>query len=157
MTAAVDAGKTENGRPAVVVGVDGSEASKDALRWAAGYAEIRGCDLRAVAAWEWPISMGMAMPLPDDYNPLEDARASLQKTLTEVLGDAPTVAVTLDIVEGAASAALVRESKDACLLVVGSRGHGGFAGLLLGSTSEHCARHANCPVVIVRHQKADAH
>ncbi len=144
------------GEPArrVVVGVDGSAASKDALRWAADYAALIGGDLQAVAAWQWPVSLGMAMPIPEDYSPLDDARAALEKTISEVLGDPPAVPVTVDIVEGAATLALVKESDGAAVLVVGSRGHGGFSGLLLGSTSEHCARHAPCPVVVVRHQKS---
>ena len=149
------AGNTrEAGRPFVVVGVDGSAASKDALRWAADYAALVGGELRAVTAWQWPVSMGMAMPLPEDYNPLDDARAALDKTISEVLGDAPAVAVTVHVVEGAPTLALIDASDGAALLVVGSRGHGGFTGLLLGSTSEHCARHAPCPVVVVRHQQS---
>ena len=144
----------EGGRPVVVVGVDGSEASKDALRWAADYAALVQVELRAVAAWQWPVSLGMAMPVPEDYNPLEDARLALENTVSEVLGDSPSVPVTIDVVEGAPTLALVKESDGAAVLVVGSRGHGGFAGLLLGSTSEHCARHAPCPVVVVRHQEA---
>jgi len=137
----------------VVVGVDGSEASQEALRWAADYAKLIGGDLLAVTAWQWPISMGMAMPLPEGYSPLDDAQASLQQTLSQVLGEAPEVTVTTEVVEGSAALALVQASKDARLLVVGSRGHGGFAELLLGSTSEHCVRHAACPVVVIRHHR----
>jgi nucleotide-binding universal stress UspA family protein len=153
-SSAAGSSQHEGGRPVVVVGVDGSAASKDALRWAADYAALFGGEVRAVTAWQWPVSMGMAMPLPEDYNPLDDARAALEKTLAEVLGDSPSIPVTTQVIEGAPAVALVSESHGAALLVVGSRGHGGFAGLLLGSTSEHCARHASCPVVVVRHQVA---
>jgi nucleotide-binding universal stress UspA family protein len=140
--------------PIVVVGVDGSDASNDALVWAANYASLIGGQLRAVAVWEWPASMGMAMPLPDNYSPLEDADAALRKTVSEVLGDAPAIPVYTEVREGSPPYSLVNASAGAALLVVGSRGHGGFAGLLLGSTSEHVVRHAPCPVVVVRHQPA---
>jgi nucleotide-binding universal stress UspA family protein len=140
--------------PIVVVGVDGSDASNDALVWAANYASLIGGQLRAVAVWEWPASMGMAMPLPDDYNPLDDADASLRKTVSDVLGAAPKIPVYTEVREGSPPYALVKAAEGAALLVVGSRGHGGFAGLLLGSTSEHVVRHAPCPVVVVRHQPA---
>ncbi len=140
--------------PIVVVGVDGSQASNDALAWAANYASLVGAQLRAVAVWEWPASMGMAMPLPDNYNPLDDADAALRKTVAEVLGDAPPIDVHTEVMQGSPAYSLVKAAADAALLVVGSRGHGGFAGLLLGSTSEHCVRHAPCPVVVMRHQPA---
>ncbi len=139
------------GASKIVVGVDGSAASKDALRWAADYAQHVGGSLVVLAAWQWPVSMGMMMPLPDGYSPLDDAQTLLDKAISEVLGDAPEVPVTTEVAEGSPAYALVDASKGARLLVVGSRGHGGFAGLLLGSTSEHCVRHAGCPVVVVRH------
>ncbi len=138
-------------RPTVVVGVDGSEASQDALKWAADYAAVAGAQLRAVSAWQWPISLGVALPLPEDYSPLDDATAAVQQAITEALGSSPAVPIVTQIVEGAPAPALVEQAKDAALLVVGSRGHGGFTGLLMGSTSEYCAHHAPCPVVIVRH------
>jgi nucleotide-binding universal stress UspA family protein len=142
----------KSGLPSVVVGVDGSEASKDALIWAANYAHLIGGEVRAIAVWEWPVSMGTALPLPDDYSPFDDAESSLSKSVATALGDSPEVVIHTEVAEGSPSYALVEASKEAVLLVVGSRGHGGFTGLLLGSTSEHCARHAACPVVVVRHQ-----
>ncbi len=137
--------------PVILVGVDGSAASKDALLWAADYAVLSGGRVHAVAAWEWPISLGVAVPLPDDYDPLKDSKTALEKTVAEVLGDSPSVPVSSTIVEGSPGYALVAAAANADLLVVGSRGHGGFAELLLGSVSEHCARYAPCPVTVVRH------
>jgi nucleotide-binding universal stress UspA family protein len=140
--------------PIVVVGVDGSEASNDALVWAARYVSLIGGQLHAVAVWEWPASLGMALPLPDNYSPLDDADAELRKTVAQVLGDGSSIPVFTEVREGSPPYSLVSAAADAALLVVGSRGRGGFTGLLLGSTSEHCVRHAPCPVVVVRHQPA---
>ena len=141
-------------KPAVVVGVDGSDASKDALRWAADYARLTGASLKAVSVWHWPVSLVVALPVPEDFNPMEEAHQTLEAILKEVLGTDPGCVVTTQVVGGAASAVLIEESRDAALLVVGSRGHGGFTGLLLGSVSEHCTRYAACPVVVVRHHGA---
>jgi nucleotide-binding universal stress UspA family protein len=78
------------------------------------------------------------------------AKSELDKTIDEVIGDVKDVAVERKAVEGMAAQVLVDEAAGADLLVVGSRGHGGFAGLLLGSVSQQCAHHASCPVVIIR-------
>lgn len=145
---------TDPSTPPVVVGVDGSDASKDALRWAADYARMNGTPLKAVSAWHWPVSLVGALPMPDDFDPMAEAHDNLEAILTEVLGAAPGCPVSSQVVGGPASAVLIEESQSAGLLVVGSRGHGGFTGLLLGSVSEHCARYAACPVVVVRHHGA---
>jgi nucleotide-binding universal stress UspA family protein len=84
------------------------------------------------------------------------ANESVAKTIHEVLGDATDVHVESKAVEDTAPRALLREAEGADLLVVGSRGHGGFAGLLLGSVSQQCAAHGPCPVVIVRSEPAPA-
>jgi nucleotide-binding universal stress UspA family protein len=139
---------------AVVVGVDGSPASKDALRWAANYARLTGSALRAVSAWHWPVSLVGALPVPEGFDPMDEARTSLEQILAEVLGADPGLPVTMQVVSGPAAAVMIEESRNASLLVVGSRGHGGFTGLLLGSVSEHCARYAACPVTVVRHHGA---
>jgi nucleotide-binding universal stress UspA family protein len=134
----------------IVVGVDGSDSSIRALRWAANQAKLTGASLTVVTTWEFPPTFGWAPPYPSDFDPDKDARKALQKNVDAVLGPDPEVPVQLDVVEGHPSSVLVEKAKDAELLVVGSRGHGAFAGMLLGSVSEYCAAHAACPVVIVR-------
>jgi nucleotide-binding universal stress UspA family protein len=137
--------------PMIVVGVDGSEASKRALRWAADQARLVGAELKVVTTWEYPPTLGWAPPYPSDFDPDEDARQALRETVDLVLGPDPGVAVHLVVVEGHPAFVLTQNAKDAQLLVVGSRGHGAFAGMLLGSVSEYCAAHSPCPVVVVRH------
>ncbi len=145
---------TSNPDAAVVVGIDGSPASEDALRWALDYARLTGAPLLAVTAWHWPVAMVVTPPVPEGFDPMSEAQASLDAVLTEVVGENPGIPVTSRVVGGAAAEALIDASHGARLLVVGSRGHGGFAGLLLGSVSEHCTRYASCPVVVVRHHGA---
>jgi nucleotide-binding universal stress UspA family protein len=120
----------------IVVGVDGSEESKAALRWAHAEATLRHASLRAIHA-----------EAHDAGGP--ERVAWLDGVVCEVLGESPGVEVVQSIVEGDAAHVLVEAVGQADLLVVGSRGHGGFAGLLLGSVSQACAQHASCPVVIV--------
>ena len=134
----------------IVVGVDSSEPSKDALRWAARQAELTGSELRAVMAWDIPTTAYWA-PLPESWNLEEASRGALEATVHETLGDPLPVKCTTVVSKGRPALVLLEEAQDADLLVVGSRGHGGFAGMLIGSVSEHCATHAQCPVVVVRH------
>jgi nucleotide-binding universal stress UspA family protein len=139
----------------IVVGVDHSEGAKAALRFALAEAELRRASLRLVHAWQ--LSYVAAGFVPGAYHGSEEiddlraaAQESLETTLRDVSPSSPQVDVELDAVEGPAAEVLVDESRDAELLVVGSRGLGGFSGLLLGSVSQQCAHHAACPVVIVR-------
>ena len=137
----------------IVVGVDGSEDSKEALRWALAEAESRGSTVRAVYAWSLPIAFGGPYMPPQVLDPSatrDHAQASLDAAVDEVAGESPAVAVERSIEQGAAADVLVRAAEYADLLVVGSRGRGGFSGLLLGSVSQQCAQHAPCAVVIVR-------
>jgi nucleotide-binding universal stress UspA family protein len=137
----------------IVVGVDGSEDSKEALRWALGEAELRGATVRAVHAWSMPIAFGGPYMPPQAFDPSEirdQAQTALDDALDEVAGESPPVAVERVVEQGSAAEVLCLESEFADLLVVGSRGHGGFAGLLLGSVGQQCAQHAPCAVVIVR-------
>ncbi|HEY7693755.1 MAG TPA: universal stress protein [Gaiellaceae bacterium] len=140
----------------VVVGVDHSAGAKEALRFALEEARLRRATLRAVHAWHFRYEgwTGMEAGLPpfgDELHELRDAAtAALDSTLHEAIPDTGGVEVEPRAVEGAPAAVLVEESRDADLLVVGSRGLGGFAQLLLGSVSQQCAHHAECPVVIVR-------
>lgn len=134
----------------IVVGVDGSASSKQALRWAADEAQRSGAALQVVMAWDNPYR---DMWLPSDP-PGTDRLALVKRTVTglvdEVLGSPPPVAVDATAAEGPPAQVLVRAAGGADLLVVGSRGHGGFAGVLIGSVSLHCVSHAPCPVVVVR-------
>jgi nucleotide-binding universal stress UspA family protein len=142
----------------IVVGVDHSAGAKEALRFALEEAKLRQASLRAVHAWRVGIGAGyVGFPAIEGVELGEvraAAEAALDATLREAIPDAGDVKVERRVVEGAPAAVLVEESRRADLLVVGSRGHGGFAQLLLGSVSQQCAHHAECPVVIVR-SKAD--
>lgn len=136
----------------VVVGVDGSKASSTALGWAAEEARMRKAALRVIHVWQVP-----AVAYGDFYAPPIDTGdwrpsvvASLDEQVRSVLGDHPGLEVICQVEEGQAAQVLVEQASGADLLVVGSRGHGGFVGLLLGSVSSHLAHHATCPVTIVR-------
>lgn len=138
-----------NTTPLIVVGIDGSESSIDALRWAVAQAKATGATIEAVAAWHWPTSWGAAVPLPQGFDPSTDARAMLDQALGPV-ADQPDVTVARRVEEGQAALVLIERSHDADLLVVGCRGHGEFSGMLIGSVSQHCAAHAHCPVLVYR-------
>lgn len=139
----------------IVVGIDGSDPSKKALRWAARQAQLTGARLRAVMTWEIP-NMAYWAPLPEGLDLEKDARRALEATVDEVLGSDPGIVVTPVVVGGHPAPALLEQAADADLLVLGSRGHGEFTGMLLGSVSEHCAAHAPCPVVVVRGREASS-
>ena len=131
-----------------MVGVDGSENSQRALQWAARNAPGRTTNLRLVRAWSVPVAGGLAVPQSsfDDFEP-DTADESLPELIAEM---APLgVVVEGDIVYGAASTVLLDACDGADLLVLGTRGLGGFSRLLLGSTSHQCATHARIPVAVV--------
>jgi nucleotide-binding universal stress UspA family protein len=136
----------------IVVGVDGSPSSIDALRWAAKTSQAFGAEIDAIMTWEYPAAFGMG-PVPSEWSPLADAESSLAKALVEAFGNPRPDGLRARVVHGYAPKILIDESVGAEMLVVGSRGHGGFAGLLLGSVSAHCAEHASCPVVVVHTQR----
>lgn len=131
----------------VVVGVDGSQPSRHALQWARFMAHVLNTAIDAVTVWD--ISAVMAAGWVDDGNPEKETVAHLHTTVEEVLGSQPLVPVRESVRRGSAARELVQASQGAQLLVVGSRGHGGFTGLLLGSISSACAEHAHCPVLII--------
>lgn len=140
----------------IVVGVDGSETSRNALRWAAQEALSHEAELHVVYAWEVQgigAGVGIAPGRRAAAAP-EDQRGAAEQLVTDVikeeLGANPPSHVRPSIGRGSAASVLLEASKGADLLVVGSRGVGGFAGLLLGSVSTKMANHATCPVVIVR-------
>jgi nucleotide-binding universal stress UspA family protein len=136
----------------IVVGIDGSEGSRAALRFAAAEAKLRNDRLVAVSAWHVPTALyagaGSGFVAPVEEEDLSGAaRRAVEAELAEVLG--ADAGVDLVMREGNAAHVLIEESTDATMLVVGSRGHGGFTGLLIGSVGQQCAAHAHCPVVIV--------
>jgi nucleotide-binding universal stress UspA family protein len=137
----------------VVVGVDGSGPSKQALRWALFLAQTAGARIDAVMAWMLP-TFGGAEVWPADWNPEQDAADALHGAITEVLGEQPPVPVREIVTEGGAARVLLDASEGARILVVGSRGHGGFAGLLLGSVSAACAEHAPGAVLVIHAESA---
>jgi nucleotide-binding universal stress UspA family protein len=134
----------------IVVGVDGSRPSREALTWAAHQAALTRSPLTVVTAWEFPTSFGWAPPWPQDYDPQAEAERMLERVVGEVLGSRPGVEVTRVAVQGHPALVLTEMSKSSSTVVVGSRGHGEFTGMLLGSVSEFLATHAHCPVVVVR-------
>ena len=146
----------------IVVGVDNSDGAKAALVFAHEEARLRKATLRAIHAWQFGFIgytgfEGAVPPVGGDINDLRAAAAAaLDATVRAAIPDSGDVQIEQRVVEGTPGAVLVDESHDADLLVVGSRGHGGFAQLLLGSVSQQCAHHAACPVVIVR-PKPNAH
>jgi nucleotide-binding universal stress UspA family protein len=147
----------------IVVGVDQSQGAKAALRFALEEARLRQVALRVVHAWQFGYigATGLEGWLPAAGGELQDFRRGAEAALDEILKEVGAAAEGLTIErrvdQGSAAAVLVEESKGADLLVVGSRGHGGFAQLLLGSVSQQCAQHAACPVVIVRGTVANGH
>lgn len=139
--------------PRIVVGVDGSSSSLAALDWAARQAELTGSDVDVVITWQWPMAYGSPYAFPADYDPGANARQVLDEILATATAARPEIEFRAIVTEGHPASALVRASKGADLLVVGSRGHGEFAGMLLGSVSEHCVTNAHCPVLVLRDEK----
>lgn len=135
----------------IVVGVDGSEPSIKALRWAARQAGLTGDSLEAVISWEYPAAGWAAMvaATPADFDPQKLATQVLDETLEQTLGDG-AAAVARTVLIGNPAQALMDRSEGASLLVVGDRGYSGFKATLLGSVGLHLAQHAPCPVVVVR-------
>ena len=134
----------------IVVGIDGSPSSLDALAWAARQADLTGSSLEIVMTWEWPSSLGWAVPVPDNFDPEEDVRTALEAEVAGVRAEHPDISIDPRVVGGHPAPVLVEASKGADLLVVGSRGHGEFVGMLIGSVSEYCATNAHCPVLVHR-------
>ena len=137
----------------IVVGVDDSDNAADAARWAADEAAERGFELHLVFGLNFPAQAALLSPAP-----FEETRTRAFKLGNELLARVresltaahPELTITSEVAETGAAEALVERSKDARLVVTGSRGHGSFAGLMLGSVSLKVASHAHCPVVIVR-------
>ncbi len=153
----------------IVVGVDGSAGSRAALLWAADEARLRRTRLKAIHAWRlrYPAAAGTdfvygypyvggsldAVVGPGRDDQYEQADELLERWVADAVGACDDLQVERCALEGAAARVLVQAVTPNDLLVVGSRGHGGFAGLLLGSVSQQCAHHAPCPVVIVHAER----
>ena len=139
----------------IVVGVDGSDSSRAALLWAYNEADHHAATITVVSTWH-PPAMPMTPPYgslpPEGYvsQPQRDALDLLEKFVADLDLREPAVDVHTSVEQGNPAEVLIKRSKEADLLVVGSRGHGGFSGMLLGSVSHHLVAHAECPVVVVR-------
>jgi nucleotide-binding universal stress UspA family protein len=140
-------------QPRIVVGIDGSESSKQALRWAVEQARLVGATVDAITVWEDPAQFGW-IPVVDVEGLDKACKQTLAETVAEVAGGQPSVSIHSRVIGGHHPAyVLIREAEGAQLLVLGSRGHGGFVGALLGSVSQHCVQHAACPVVVIRNPR----
>jgi nucleotide-binding universal stress UspA family protein len=142
----------------IVVGVDGSDGSVEALRWALVEARLRGATVEVIHSWHYPYGAyteitGMAAGVISGEDLAKLGHEVVDRTLQ--LAGAASSGVQVDpiVAQGAAAAVLIDAARGADLLVVGSRGHGGFTGILLGSVSQHAVHHATCPVVVVPHRR----
>ena len=140
----------------IVVGVDGSDSSRHALLWAYEEAAHHDASVTIVMTWQAP-TLPMSPPYgslpPEGYGdgPQKEALALLDRLTADLVPRDPPVEVRTSVEEAKSPAkVLIERSREADLLVVGSRGHGGFAGMLLGSVSQHLVAHAGCPVVVIR-------
>jgi nucleotide-binding universal stress UspA family protein len=131
----------------IVVGVDGSDASIDALRRGARMAEALGVRLEAITVWQYPLEFGGYVTA--EWSPETDARSVLDEAAQEVFGATVPDWFVPVVCEGSTAQVLIDASRGAEMLIVGSRGHGGFVGLLLGSVSSRCAEYSHCPVLVV--------
>jgi nucleotide-binding universal stress UspA family protein len=143
-----------NKAPRIVVGVDGSPSSRGALRWAVRQARLTGGTVDAVIAWQIPARLGGyglgPMVTVDGTGSEDSAKQTLAEAISNVVGPGDRRLVRSQVVHGIPAQVLLDASADADLLVVGSRGHGGFADILLGSVSQHCLHLVHCPVVVMR-------
>ena len=135
----------------IVVGIDGSHESGQALRFAIGLARTLGWAVKTITTWQWPSVLNRNEAPFEHWSPEGDARATASSALDaaeDLLG--ADVTVTSELVEGPAARVLIEASRDAGYLVLGNRGLGGFRGLLIGSVSQECAQYAACSVIIHR-------
>ncbi|WP_298591175.1 universal stress protein [uncultured Kocuria sp.] len=138
----------------IVVGVDGSPQSVAALRWAARLAPAYGATVKVVGAWENPPEYVNFVHFKDDHFD-ELARKRVDRAVHEAFGESVPAGLSTVVEFGHPSKVLMRHSEGATMLVVGRRGHGGFKGLLMGSTSSAVVAHAPCPVLVLPDREAD--
>lgn len=141
--------------PTIVVGVDGSPSSVEALRWAAQEAERCGGEVVALTSWWLPVTYGW-IPSVAEVDWAGHARETIDRAIKEALGASTAPRVRTKVVEGHPASVLLRAGRKADLLVVGSRGHGEYTGMFLGSVAQHVVTHATCPVLVVRPRPATA-
>ena len=141
----------------IVVGVDGSSSSREALRWAVRQAELTGASVEAITAWQSPTLVGLGAPFSeseqsagDDDRIKTSAENVMRAAVAEATAQSAGVEVKAEVGEGSAAQFLLNAANGATMVVVGSRGHGGIAGTLLGSVSQTLAQHSPCPVLIIR-------
>lgn len=146
----------------IVVGVDGSELSRLALSWALRLAPTMQASLLVVTAWQhavltaasaYGVGSGVFPEYPELLHPEKEAEHMQSQCLEAVFTDGRPVGLETRIEPGSPAKVLVEASEGAAMLVLGSRGHGGFTGLLLGSVSYSCVAHAKCPVLVVHDQR----
>lgn len=141
-------GEARDAAGRIVVGVDGSPSSEQALRWAVQQGRLTDRPVDAVMSWDFPMAYGVAPgSYEEDFH--ADAVEALDKAVQNVVGPDDAARVSRIVLRGNPARVLLDASDGAELLVVGCRGHGGFAGMLLGSVSQHVVAHATCPVVVL--------
>jgi len=151
---AMGAGETRQRR--VIVGVDGSELSNAALRWAVEEGTLRGAEVHAITAWWIPGGYGDVWMIVPNVDYAAEARKVMDRAIEEAIGPDEAQLVHRHLVEGNPATALIDAATPDDIVVVGSHGHGGFVGSLIGSVSQRVAAHAPCPVVIVRRPETPA-
>ena len=150
---------TVNGGARIVVGMDGSASAEQALTWAIGEAKLRRACVQLVYAWQFPgVALTHVGKTKVPVVAADDLEKAAEEFMHETLDAArqrdPSVEIEGCVQRGHPADALVRAGEGADLLVVGSRGQGGFVGMLLGSVSSHVVQHAPCPVVVVREARS---
>ncbi len=135
----------------VVVGVDGSPASLEALEWALRYSSLSCSSVDVVAVWDWPLTLSMA-PIAPGGGRARNAEEMLDSLVRQKRAEHPDLQIDGHVVQGHPASVLEDISKGAALLVVATRGHSELLGFLLGSVSEHSASHARCPVLVYRNE-----
>ena len=147
-------GQRDGSGQRIVAAVDGSPSSLEALRWAVRHAELTGTSVDAVLAWQFPAAATGYGWSPAGIIDGTDYEELAAKTMADAINQAvdpeSRAIVRPVVVEGHPAEVLLEAAADASLLVVGRRGHGGFARALLGSVSQYCVHHARCPVVVIR-------
>jgi len=133
----------------IIVGIDGSDEALDGLRYAVRIATALHIRVKAVIAWYYPVTFGEFGFIDPEWSPETDAERIMKAAIELIFWNKIPEWFTYETVEGNPSKVLIHESENAEMLVLGSRGAGGFSGLLLGSVSYACSAHAQCPILIM--------